>query len=234
MIDEIDHVQEAERTVLDCDQISIENALILNKQMRVYLNELKEQLERMLNVCEDKYKQNEILLANVNKSKNEPKLYTTYYFCGYPFFKDRKGGAPPQPAQYLQRSDKDGELFPLDLEKRGVWMPRDKVELVQGVKKQTIEFLQLRNRNKIRQTAGKRLANELTNRIRNGKDFSFHAYIHLKIALLFVCFIGLENDSLDSMHLKELLKKADGFHINWLNISMNALQDRHSASECMA
>lgn len=155
--------------------------------MRAYLNELKLKLERILNVCKEKYKQNELLLMELNKSKTEPKLYTTYYFCGYPFFKDRKGGAPPKPDEYLQRSERESELFPLDLEKRGVWMPRDKVELVQGVKRQTIEFLHLQNRTKIRQAAGKRLANELTNRIRNGSHFS--AFIHLKTHVLFSLLI---------------------------------------------
>lgn len=168
MIDDTDYVQESEQIVYNCSEISIENALILNKQMRIYLNDLKIDLERMLSVCSTKYKENEKLLTDINKAKNEPKLYTTYYFCGYPFFKDRKGGAPAKSAEYLRRSENDGELFPLDLEKRGVWMPRDKVELIQGVKKQVIEHLRLKNNFKIRQTLGKRLANELGARIRNG------------------------------------------------------------------
>lgn len=208
--------------------------------MRVYLNNLKEQLERMLNVCQEKYKQNDLLLAEMNKSKNEPKLYTTYYFCGYPFFKDRRGGASPKSAEYLRRSEKEGELFPLDLEKRCVWMPRDKVELVQGVKKQVIEFLQSKNRTKIRQTAGKRLANELAARIRSGLYLFFNLSTeinsfspHMKTPNV-VFYLLSENDALDSMHLKELLKKAGDFRINWHNISMDALQDRHTYNECMA
>lgn len=174
MIDDTDYLQEAEQIVYNCSQISIENALTLNKQMRVYLNDLKIELERMLNVCRTKYKENDKLLTDMNKAKNEPKLYTTYYFCGYPFFKDRRGGAPPKSTEYLKRSENDGELFPLDLEKRGVWMPRDKVELIQGVKKQVIEHLRLKNNSKIRQTLGKRLANELSARIQNGIEIDNH------------------------------------------------------------
>lgn len=85
---------EAEQTVYNYSEISIENALVLNKQMRVYLTDLKDALEQMLRTCQEKYKQNEIHMVEMNKAKHEPKLYATYYFCGYPFFKDRKGGAP--------------------------------------------------------------------------------------------------------------------------------------------
>lgn len=134
--------------------------------MQIYLNDLKNELDQLLETCQLKYKQNEEILVKMTKTKSEPKLYTTYYFCGYPFFKDRKGGGPPQSAEYLRR--KGDELFPLDLDKRGVWLPRDKVELIHGVKKQVIEHLRKKNRDKIRQTAGKRCASELTARIQNG------------------------------------------------------------------
>lgn len=136
--------------------------------MRIYLNDVKAELQRMLIACQKKYKQNELLLAEISATKNVPKLYLTYYFCGYPFFKDRKGGGPPKSLEYLRRSENGCELFPLDLEKRGIWLPRDKVELIHGVKKQVIQYLQFKNRNRIRQTAGKRCANELTARIQNG------------------------------------------------------------------
>lgn len=160
---------EAEQTVYNHSQISIENALVLNKQMRVYLAELKDELEQMLRTCQEKYKQNEIHMAEMNKAKSEPKLYSTYYFCGYPYFKDRKGGAPPLSAEYLKRSEKGDELFPLDLEKRGLWLPRDKFTLVQG------EYLQSQNRTRIRKTAGKRCASEFSARIQHGMEICLFA-----------------------------------------------------------
>lgn len=134
--------------------------------MQTYLNDVTTELEQLLETCQLKYKKNEETLAKIVKTKTEPKRYTTYYFCGYPYFKDRSGCGPSQPAEYLKR--KVDELFPLDLEKRGIWLPRDKVELIQGVKKQTIKYLQSKNRDRIRQTASKRCANELTSRIDNG------------------------------------------------------------------
>lgn len=233
-IDDTDYVHDAANIVCDYNQISIENALILNKKMRSYLNDVKAELERMLNACQKKYKQNELLMEEMNAAKNAPKLYSTYYFCGYPFFKDRKGGGPPKSVEYLRRSEKECELFPLDLEKRSIWMPRDKVELIQGVKKQVIQYLQANNRMRIRQTAGKRCANELSARIQNGKYPSkwFHASKEIYCFLIF----PTESDTFENMHLKELLKKTEktDFRINWTNISTDDLQERHSSNECMA
>lgn len=176
-IDDSDYVHEAEKFVRNNNHISIENALILNKQMRIYLNDVKAEIERMLNACQKKYKQNELLMEQMNVVKNAPKLYATYYFCGYPFFKDSKGGGPPKSVEYLRRSEKECELFPLDLEKRSIWMSRDKVELIQGVKKQVIQYLQMKNRMRIRQTVSKRCANELSARIQNGTYPSNWSYV---------------------------------------------------------
>lgn len=151
--------------------------------MRIYLNELKVELERLIDVCQQKYKQNETFLAEENDAKNEPKRYRTYYFCGYPYFKDRNGGAPKQSAEYLKRSENGNELFPLDLEKRSVWLPRDKVELVQGVKQQVITYLKMQCRAKIRKTVGKRCASEFSTRIQNGWFFFFFGFYHFNLYL---------------------------------------------------
>lgn len=207
--------------------------------MRIYLNDVKAELERMLNTCQKKYKQNELLMEEMNAAKNAPKLYATYYFCGYPYFKDRKGGGPPQSTEYLRRSEKECELFPLDLEKRTIWMPRDKGDLIQGVKKQVIQYLQMKNRMRMRQTTGKRCAKELSARIQNG-TFYFIGIIDLMQNKFYKPFIfkyfSTEIDALENMHLKELLKKTEksDFRINWLNISADDLLERHSPNECMA
>lgn len=174
----MDYVQEAQQIVYNNSRMTIENALILNTRMRSYLHDLKDELERLLNVCQQKYKTNELMLDAVNKAKSAPKLYATYYFCGYPFFKDQKGGAPPQSSEYLKRIETGNELFPLNLlEKLHIWISRDKFELVQGVKQQVISYLQSVNRSKMRQTATKRCASDLMARISNGWctfiDFDF-------------------------------------------------------------
>lgn len=168
VVDHTDYVHDAEKIVYKYNQISIANALVLNKQMRTYLNDVKAELERMLNACQTKYKQNELLMEEMSAAKPQKQPYATYYFCGYPFFKDRKGGGPPKASEYIRRSEKECELFPLDLEKRALWLPRDKVELIQGVKKQVVQYVQSQNRMRIRQTAGKRCANEFSARIQSG------------------------------------------------------------------
>lgn len=204
--------------------------------MRLNLGKVKAELERLLSTCQKKYKQNELLMEEMNAAKNAPKLYATYYFCGYPYFKDRKGGGPPKSVEYLRRTEKECELFPLDLEKRSVWMPRDKVELIQGVKKQVIQYLQMKNRMRIRQTAAKRCANELSARIQNGMYSRVLCDKQvLQIEYVFKYFFT-ESDALENMHLKELLKKTEktDFQINWSNISADNLQERHSPNECMA
>lgn len=151
-------------------EISIENALVLNKQMRAKLVILKGELERLLEICQQKQKENDVILAEMSKSqKNASTACATYYFCGYPFFKDRNGDSAALPASYVQRRDA-GELFPLELEtKRYLWTARDKVNLVQGVKKQVMNYLHMKNRDKLRQVATKRCAEDLATRINKGK-----------------------------------------------------------------
>lgn len=205
--------------------------------MRIYLNDVKAELERMLNTCQKKYKQNELLMEEMNAAKNAPKLYATYYFCGYPYFKDRKGGGPPQSTEYLRRSEKECELFPLDLEKRTIWMPRDKMDLIQGVKKQVVQYLQMKNRMRMRQTTGKRCAKELSARIQNGISDFYQNLMQNEFYKPFVFkYFSTESDALENMHLNELHKKTEktDFRINWSKISADHLDERHSPNECMA
>lgn len=179
VVDNVNYAQEAEQIIHENSRMTIENALKLNKHMRTYLNDLKDELERLLNVCQQKFQDNELLLDKMNKEKYAPKLYATYYFCGYPYFKDQKGGAAPQSAEYLKRIETGNELFPLNLlEKLNTWMSRDKFHLVQGVKEQAISYLHSKNRSRIRQTSGKRCASDLTSRIQSG----------LYLVVLFVAF----------------------------------------------
>lgn len=212
IIDDTDYVQDAELVIYNHNEISIQNALVLNKKIRSNLVNLREELERMLFACQQKYKKNEELLADLEKTKPAPQVATTYYFCGSPFFKDRTGVGAPQPADYLRRRDKN-ELFPIDLlSTKSIWLPRDKIDLVQGVKKQIIKYLESKNRDRIRQAANKRCAHDITLRLMH------------------------DNDNIKKMVLADLLKKADGtdFKIDWLTISLDDLGARHTDNECIA
>lgn len=171
-IDDTDYVQDAEQLVNNHNTITIENALVLNKKMRTYLVNLRNELERLLIGCQTKYKKNEKLMEKLSKMKSPSVVSTTYYFCGYPYFKDRSGTGAPQPAEYLERRDKNGELFPIDLlERRTYWTARDKFDLVNSVKKQIIAHLQSKNRDRIRQTANKRCASAIEAKLKDGKYF---------------------------------------------------------------
>lgn len=138
--------------------------------MRTYLVKLRNEVEQLLKRCQHKYKRNEEILEDINQKKSPTTISTTYYFCGYPYFKDRSGSGAPLPANYYQCHDRNNELFPIDLlEKRTFWLPRDKMDLVQGVKKQAISFLQSKNRDRIRNAAEKRCASDITLRLKTGK-----------------------------------------------------------------
>lgn len=165
-----DYVQEAEHIVLSHNEITIENALIMNKQMRIHLVKLRDEVERLLKRCQDKYKRNEEIMEELRQKKSPTAISTTYYFCGYPYFKDLSGSGAPLPAEYYQRRDRNNELFPIDLlDKRTFWLPRDKMDLVQGVKKQVVPFLQSKNRDRIRNAAERRYAGDIRLRLQTGK-----------------------------------------------------------------
>lgn len=175
-----DYVQEAEHIVLSHNQINIENALILNQQMRIHLVKLRDEVERLLKRCRDKYKRNEEIMEELGQKKSPTTTSTTYYFCGYPYFKDRSGSGAPLPAEYYRRRDTNNELFPIDLlDTRTFWLPRDKMDLVQGVKKQVISFLQLKNRDRIRNAAEKRCASDIILRLKTGKWIHDNNKFHL-------------------------------------------------------
>lgn len=179
---DVDYVQEAEQIVYNHNKISIENALKLNQQMQFYLNELKHEMEVMLDTCQQKYKQNTTLLEDKDKMKNISIMNSTFYFTGYPYFKDKTGNGPPLSKEFLKRRDKDGELFPMDLlDRRQRWLSRDKILLVQGVKKQALKYLQMKNRDKIRQNASKRCANDIATRLNEGLNIFFRLLSYERI-----------------------------------------------------
>lgn len=201
--------------------------------MRIYLVKLRDEVERLLKRCQDKYKQNEEIIEELSQKRSPTAISTTYYFCGYPYFKDRSGSGPPLPAEYYQRRDRNNELFPIDLlDKRTFWLPRDKMDLVQGVKKQVVSFLQSKNRDRIRKAAERRYAGDITLRLQTGKWLLNNYHLDQTQAISIIS----ENESLSDMHLLELFKKAElkEFHMNWMTISCVDMDGRHSENECFA
>lgn len=105
----------------------------------------------MLKDCQRKYKRNEQILLKLHKQTNVQQTFNqqTYYFCGAPYFKNKEAFSAPPIADYQQRK-KRKELFPMDLmEQKGYWLPRDKINLIQGVKKQMLNYLYLVNKRRL-------------------------------------------------------------------------------------
>lgn len=116
--------------------------------MQAQLLELKTKLHAMLRECQKKYKKNEETMRDMNKQTNVQQSFSqhTYSFCGAPYFKNKDAYSAPPTADYLQRR-RHRELFPIDLmRQKGYWLPRDKINLIQGVKKQLLNYLYLMNK----------------------------------------------------------------------------------------
>lgn len=152
-----DYVTEARQIIYDHDDITVENALLLNQQMQTNLLALRARLEQMLLACQNKYSRNETILSKSTRITSETsKARRTYYYCGYPYFKNRQAFGAPPPQDYAMRYKTMKELFPLKLEGHTRWTSAAKVHLIQAVKKQVINFLQVKNRDQIRAIAAER------------------------------------------------------------------------------
>lgn len=116
--------------------------------MQAQLLELKSKLHSMLRDCQKKYKKNEQVLQKLHKQTHMQQSFNqqTYYFCGSPYFKSKEAFSAQPTADYQERK-RHRELFPADLlEQQGYWLPRDKINLIQGVKKQVLRYLYSMNR----------------------------------------------------------------------------------------
>lgn len=209
-----DYVTEAWQVIHSHDDITLENALRLNKQMQANLQALRVRLEQMLLAVQHKYRQNETLLSNASKVTAEiSKARRTYYFCGYPYFKDRKAFGAPPPQDYAVRHKQLKELFPLRLEGRYRWTPSAKVSLIQAVKKQVITFLQWKNRDRIRALA---IEKDDANATRADE-------------------LTKENREMHTRQLSELFAIASSkqIQIDWFSISASALKGQYTMNECI-
>lgn len=147
-----DYVAESRHIIYANDDITIENALHLNKCMQNNLMTLQSKLEQMLLDCQVKYKRNEDILKELScvSTPVMAKARCTYYYCGYPYFKNREAFGAPAPSDYIQRVNRR-EMFPLALDgNRAFWTARDKFQIVQAIKLQLLKFLQTKSNDQIR------------------------------------------------------------------------------------
>lgn len=211
-------VADTKDTILNNQDITIQNALNINKKLQEFLQMLKSQLEKLLVECETKYKANENIL-NLD-TKSSPITYKPRIFAcrsyGIPFFKNKEYHSPRPNADYIYRKNHLKEFFPIDYEDtRTTWTLRDKLFLIQDVKRQIVQYL-LVNEKKNNRVA--RLAiREKTKTIKQTIE-AIDA-----------------NSKFDHMQLDELLDKVKGtsFTIDWIELSTENDQ-RHLPDQCMA
>lgn len=164
-------MEETSELLRNNSTISIENALKINQQMQNFLYELVKDLEQMQDTCRKKYQHNIKKMEQLNRRNHQKAVLPmkTVYFCGYPFFKNRQGNGPPLSHSFMRRRA-GGELFPMELlEKRSTWLHCDKIQLVQGIKKQALTYLQSFFRDQMRHARSKRNSADLIIRLKSGK-----------------------------------------------------------------
>lgn len=209
-------MNEAKLTIVNVQEISTQNALIINKKMQESLKVLKSKLEEILSSILKKYQQNENFLLRGDSSRDAylSRRKRSFFICGAPFFKDRECYSHPSNPDYSYRSKVLHELFPIDNALTpNMWALKDKYYLIQGVKDQALAFVNAKAR-----TA-----------IRGIKEVTKNAEFAKKA-------ISNETAALTKKPLADVLAMVQdsSFKLDWFTISTKDLNGRHSPNECMA
>lgn len=210
-----DYVDEAKATIVNVQEISTKNALLINKKMQENLQVLKAKLEGMLLSIQQKYQQNETLLLSGDSNRaNYGRRKRSFFICGAPFFKNTTGFSHPSNPDYSYRSKVLHEFFPIDKALTpNTWALKDKYSLIHGVKDQALAFVNAKARSAIRSI----------------KDITENAEIAKKA-------INNETLALAKKPLADVLAmvKDSSFKLDWFTISTKDVNARHSPNECMA
>lgn len=195
------------------------NALAINKKMQANLLLLKGQLEEMLHKCQQRYKDNETALMQkiqVKYDKPQTKRDTSFYFYGYPFFKNHQLLTARPNADYMHRKNYLGEYFPIEVDETPVfWVITDKVCLINGVREQVVGRLLV------------------TFKDRQRKAIKQSESIDGDLLLT----VGEYKSQLSKMPLLDLMgmiPAKDSFTINWSTISDVNLDGRHKPNAAEA
>lgn len=195
------------------------NALAINKKMQANLLLLKNQLEQMLQQCRQRYKDNEqTLLRNSQIKSEKPKnrREKSFYFFGYPFFKNLDLLSARPNADYLYRKKHLREFFPIEVDETPVfWVILDKVCLINGVREQFVDRLMCLFKDRKRNTAMDTLSIDSELLLTVGE----YKKELLKKRLLDLMGMVPENDS---------------FKIDWFSVSQTNLDDRHKPNTAEA
>lgn len=179
------------------------------------LQTLKAKLESLVEVCQEKYRSNELKISARNETASKTNArrgrYRGSYICGAPYFKDALLTPAPSDRDYLQRKLHQNEFFPMDLvlKRKNKWTSYDKTDLIYAFKHQITEFL--RNEYKL----------ELK---RFKSDKLKRSEINDKIMYLY---------GKNFYQLYPLICKTS-FKPDWDKISIVNLSQRHEPEQCIA
>lgn len=146
--------------------------------------------------------------------KQGTNVKSTYIKCGAPYFKDALSAPAPFNEDYLYRKNVLNEFFPFDQQKTSSrWKTSDKVALVNGAKKQMINYIKsqqsLKYSQEVRRTRGRIKTLRFISQCQDlNKSSMLEIYLMIK-------------------------KDYPDFAINWNLISFNDILSRHSVPECM-
>ncbi|XP_053960123.1 uncharacterized protein LOC128864471 [Anastrepha ludens] len=188
--------------------VNCENALKLNQEMQLRLQEVRKRLQVLLQAVQQRYLSNEHRLKlNLGKKQRGFGIRGaylkggTFFFKGNMFFKDLNCRNCPNNQDYEYRKKFEGEMFPMDFElcSRHVWSLFDKKAVVQAVKEQVIDYLADR---------------KYRDRNNKSKNLTLEIKVHTE-------------------KLANLLSQVDEkFQIDWEQVSAHNLNYRHSPSSC--
>lgn len=185
---------------------------VLKYRMSVY----KGKLEALLRKINERLQSNTSFLIEEAQStdlKDEDSFKSSYARCGMPFFKDAHGFPAPENADYKHRKNVLNEFFPYHLTNTTTrWTTKDKIAIVNGVKNQMIDFIKMKQSQKICQEVKTRKKLQKLRFVSTNQDFN-----EMSISDL--------NEIIDADYPL--------FSINWNLISFKDLQSSHSVTECM-
>lgn len=179
------------------------------------LQTLKAKLESLVEICQKKYKSNELKITAKNeagnKTNNKRGRYRGSYICGAPFFKDSLLCPAPSDPDYLQRKIINKEFFPMDLvfKRKNKWTSFDKTDLIHAYKHQITEYLKTEYKLELK---------------RYKLDKEKCAEINDKLTYLY---------GKNFYQLYPLIIKTS-FKPDWDTISVVNLTQRHDPDQCMA
>lgn len=143
-----------------------------------------------------------------------PKRETSYFFYGYPFFKNTNLLSARPNADYLYRKHKLREYFPIEHDEMPkFWVILDKVYLINGVREQVINRLMVEFKDRMRKKAA--LTAKSKSPKKGTKEMTVVEY-------------KKQISKKKLLELMDTMADKESFTIDWFTVSQNNLDGRHA------